>query len=145
MSPGSSCLWLTVWDRPTFISSLTPSSQSAPQGPPSEPLGLGKSLDDRICTSSSSHILAWIFACSLLCCSQLSEKNTKVALSPLSHSPLLPLKKKKAVLFIFHCPRSVVLSTFSLVDGSGGALWLRGPSLQCPLCCRVGSGGHAFQ
>ena len=44
MSPGSGCLWMTVWEWPTLISSLTPSSQSAPQGPSLSLLVLGKVL-----------------------------------------------------------------------------------------------------
>ena len=144
MSPGSGCLWMTVWEWPTLISSLTPSSQNALQGPPSEPLGLGKSLDDRFFTSSS-HILPWIFACSLLCWSQLSEKKHSGDCLLWANLLYYLKKKKKTVLVIFGCLRSLVLSTLFSSWGKWGCPVVEGASLQRPLCCRVGSRGHGFQ
>lgn len=57
-------------------------------------------------------------------------------LSPLSHSPLLPLKKKKKLFYLFLVAWGLwCWVRFFLVEASGGALWLRAPP--CSALCAV--------
>ena len=120
MSPGSGCLWMTVWEWPTLISSLTPSSQNAPRGPPSEPFGLGKSWW-QIFYFFFSHLTLNLCMQFAVLIPTFWRKHTKMTVcsEPLSFTTL---KKKKTVLFIFGCPRSLVLSTLFSSWGKRGAL-----------------------
>ena len=106
------------------------------------------SLGEKVLTTgfsfSSSHILVFIFSWSLLCWSQLSEKNTKMTLSPLSHSLLLFFFSRN-YLNIFGWAGSWRWSRLFSGWGHWGApLYWRytGFSLQSLCLLSMGSRGH---